>query len=287
MKEVTLESQLFDIIKDEKMPEHIKLAKIDMLIKLGLDVNAKSRGKSALIWAKENKNDKVIEFLSLNGAKEERISKEEIVRLSKLLHSSFPNIQKMEKLVEQGADINYRDDEVYFTLFMRSTLEKNAEVLDFLLSNGLDINAKHDDGCTELARRSANNDVEVVKMLIEKGADLNIRDSKGLTALMWASFNGNINVVELLIDSGANINDLSDIGCNALGYAVKCGNKKVVEYLIEKGGDASVKDCKGYKMTTFTEDEEIKKIINNAIKEKNKTTINSSFLDKIKQNFRR
>jgi hypothetical protein len=40
MSKITLESQLFDIIKDKEMAEHIKLAKIDMLVRLGVDVNA-------------------------------------------------------------------------------------------------------------------------------------------------------------------------------------------------------------------------------------------------------
>ena len=37
MSEVTLESQLFDIIKDKEMPEYVKLAKLDMLVTLGVD----------------------------------------------------------------------------------------------------------------------------------------------------------------------------------------------------------------------------------------------------------
>ena len=82
MKEVTLENQLLDIIKDKEMAEHIKLAKIDMLVRLGVDVNGKSRGKSALIWAKEQGEEKISEFLSHNGAVEERISKEEVEKIT-------------------------------------------------------------------------------------------------------------------------------------------------------------------------------------------------------------
>ena len=53
------------------MAENIKLAKIDMLIKLGVDVNAKLNRKSALVWAKENKVEQIYELLEKNGAKEE------------------------------------------------------------------------------------------------------------------------------------------------------------------------------------------------------------------------
>ena len=54
MSEITLENQLFEIIKDKEMPEHVKLAKVDMLISLGVDVNVLYGAKSALLVAKEN-----------------------------------------------------------------------------------------------------------------------------------------------------------------------------------------------------------------------------------------
>ena len=70
MSEVTLESQLIEIIKNKEMAEHIKLAKLDMLVRLGVDVNALYGAKSALKLANEVNNQKVIEFLENNGAKD-------------------------------------------------------------------------------------------------------------------------------------------------------------------------------------------------------------------------
>ena len=49
------------------MEDKIKLAKLDMLVILGVDINAKKKGKSALIWAKEAKNEKVIENSNKNS----------------------------------------------------------------------------------------------------------------------------------------------------------------------------------------------------------------------------
>ena len=52
MSEVTLESQLFEIIKDKEMPEHVKLAKLEMLVTLGVNIEARDEAKNtALIWA--------------------------------------------------------------------------------------------------------------------------------------------------------------------------------------------------------------------------------------------
>ena len=63
MDEVTLESQLIDIIKDKDMPEHVKLAKLDMLVTLGVDVNTKNNVKSPLFLAKECGEKAVYEFI--------------------------------------------------------------------------------------------------------------------------------------------------------------------------------------------------------------------------------
>ena len=70
MSEVTLESQLFDIIKDEKMPEYIKMAKLDMLVTLGVDVNAKDdESWTALMNASCCGHKDVVELLIEKGAK--------------------------------------------------------------------------------------------------------------------------------------------------------------------------------------------------------------------------
>ena len=71
MSEITLESQLFEIIENKDMSEKIKLAKLDMLVKLGVDVNAKEKSwweKTALMKASEKGHKEVVEFLVFNGA---------------------------------------------------------------------------------------------------------------------------------------------------------------------------------------------------------------------------
>ena len=70
MSENILEKQLFEIIKDKEMAENIKLAKLDMLVRLGVDVNAMYGAKSALMLANEVKEEKIAKFLEEKGAKE-------------------------------------------------------------------------------------------------------------------------------------------------------------------------------------------------------------------------
>ena len=64
MGEVTLESQLIDIIKDEDMAEDIKLAKLDMLVRLGVKSYTRDENRTtALMLACQMGHKKIAEFL--------------------------------------------------------------------------------------------------------------------------------------------------------------------------------------------------------------------------------
>ena len=142
MSKITLESQLFEIINDKEMPEHIKLAKIDMLVRLGVDVNAMYGAKSALMLANEVKEEKIAKFLEENGAKEffdEEIAKE----LGKKLIEVCANGEKkdVEELIDMGADINQKN-KYGNTALMRASYWGNKEVVELLIEKGADVNQK-------------------------------------------------------------------------------------------------------------------------------------------------
>ena len=152
MSENILESQLFEIIKDEEMAENIKLAKIDMLIKLGVDVNTSYSAKSALFVAKEKGLSNVCEFLEENGAKE------------------FFDEEKAEELGQE--------------LIKECGQEEiNFEKVKELINKGANIEAKDNDGDTSLTSASGWDYSDVVKLLLEKGADIEAKDNRGKTAL--------------------------------------------------------------------------------------------------------
>ena len=142
MTEITLESQLFDIINDKDMPERIKLAKLDMLQSLGVDFNAKKYGKSALIFANEMGVKSVSDFLSKNGAIEEIISEEEAIKLGQKLIEECGkvtlDINNIKSLIEEGANVNVKNR------FGRTALNEvasrsNADIVKLLISIGADI----------------------------------------------------------------------------------------------------------------------------------------------------
>ncbi|MBQ6668483.1 MAG: ankyrin repeat domain-containing protein, partial [Deltaproteobacteria bacterium] len=73
--------------------------------------------------------------------------------------------------------------------------------------NGVDVNARDEDGNTALmAAARQNPSPEVAEMLLHAGADINAKDNDGWTALMLAAFqNPNPEMVRVLLDAGADI----------------------------------------------------------------------------------
>ena len=198
MSKVTLESQLFEIIKDKEMAENIKCAKVDMLIKLGCNVNAMYGAKSALMLAKEVKEEKVAEFLGNNGGK---------------------NIFDEKEAKELGMELIEECD----------CEEVNEEKVKELIGKGADIAAKDEYAETSLIKASRKGYSSVVKLLLEKGADIEAKSSCGETSLMWASHRGHGVVVKLLLEKGANVDATSLSGKTALDWADNDKIKKMLK----------------------------------------------------------
>ena len=143
MSEVTLESQLFDIIKDKEMPEHIKMAKLDMLVMLGVDINARYGAKSALLVARECGNEAVYDFMKKAGAKEyidPQVAKELGGELIFNCSSKFCSRSKIEELINAGANLEEKDDKGW-TPLTHAAYNGNYYVVDLLIEKGADVRA--------------------------------------------------------------------------------------------------------------------------------------------------
>jgi ankyrin repeat protein len=280
MSEITLESQLFEIIKNKELSEDIKLAKFDMLIKLGVDVNAMYGARSALRIAKDKKLTEVSKYLEENGAKnifDEKKAKELGENLIKECNSRNVNLEKVKELVEHGADVNDKYEEGW-TALMKASINGYKEIAEFLIENGAKVNQKNKWGKGALMKASEYGHKEVAEVLVEWGADVNDKNNFNKTPLMGGAYYGHKEVVEFLVAKGGDVN-LKDIeGNTALMEACKNGHKEVIKLLIEKGADVSCKNKDGQSAIELAKDEEIKRILIEASEKK-------SFLGKIKKGF--
>jgi len=79
----------------------------------------------------------------------------------------------------------------------------NTEKIKSLIENGADVNAKDDDGWAPLHYVSVSGNKDITELLIKSGADVNIKQNDGLTLLHYASISGYKKIVELLKKHGA------------------------------------------------------------------------------------
>lgn len=77
----------------------------------------------------------------------------------------------------------------------------------------------------------------MIELLISNGIDVDAKDGDSMTALHLACFRGNLAVVKILIEAGADPNVRDDTGASPLSRAIDCSLIEPVRYLIEHGAD--------------------------------------------------
>ena len=102
---------------------------------------------------------------------------------------------------------------------LEASKKGHVEIVEMLLNNGVDVNAKGNGNDTALYLASKYGHVEIVEMLLENGANVNEKNQDGWTALHQASLRGEIEILEMLLENGANVNAQNDEGKTALDEA--------------------------------------------------------------------
>ena len=87
---------------------------------------------------------------------------------------------------------------------------------------------------------SKNGNLQIVEILLQNGADVNAKQSNGKTALIWATENGWNEIVKILLQYNASVNEKVAISNEtALYFAVYKCSSEIVELLIEKKAEVN------------------------------------------------
>jgi len=120
----------------------------------------------------------------------------------------------------------------------------DKELIEVLLANHADINAKDDHGWTPLGHAvNLHNEYEA-KLLLAHNADIDARDNLGGTALHTVARLGTPEMAEFLVANKANINARDSDGRTPLHYAAALGRMEIVEVLLAHKAEVNPKDNK-------------------------------------------
>ncbi|WYZ38338.1 hypothetical protein EsH8_III_000252 [Colletotrichum jinshuiense] len=159
---------------------------------------------------------------------------------SSLMHIvSRYNLQRLlSEMITEGVNVNSKDNDGR-TPLSQAAQNGHEPVVKMLLNTGkVDVDSRDNDGWTPLFWAARSGHAEVVKMLLNTGkVDVDSRDNDGWTPLSWAAMNDHIKVVKVLLNTG--IVDVDprqhNYGWTPLSRAASGGHAEVVKMLLNTG----------------------------------------------------
>jgi uncharacterized protein len=163
---------------------------LKLLLAKGAEVNVQTDEGTALMMAVTGKHADIVKLLISAGADvkaRHRLGDTALIMAARtMIYQTnvapvpHPGVEIMQMLLANGSDVNARGDWERTPLMHANTASK----VNLLLAHRADVNAKDKDGETALIRAAVAGDVEVIDALLKGGAEVNARDAKGATALL-------------------------------------------------------------------------------------------------------
>lgn len=193
-----------------------------------------------------------------------------------LLNAAEHGHKKIVKLlINNKADLNLIECNG-FTALMLASDKDHKEITKLLIEAKANINLNSNLHGSAILQAARNNNPDIVELLINAGADLSLRDSNRVTALITSGNFGDIESLKLLIQAGADINATDKDGETALIFAawIQEDIEKVILLLSQKNINIFKKTRHGKTALEHTNNQEIKKLIQEKLNNINETKNN-------------
>ena len=217
----------------------------DLFFNAGISPKTKYKnGANILLLALGN--DKEGSLLKLFEAKGLKITdKDELGNTSFDYAATFGNIDFLKSLINKGIKAN---GTALINAAQGTRRSSNGlDVFQYLIDEvKINPSATSEDGATALqivARKPKQ--TEIINFLLSKGVDANKTDKEGNNALMAAASSHELDQVKILSEKTNNINAQNKEGESALTFAVKNGSAEIVSFLLNQKADVKVLDNKG------------------------------------------
>lgn len=130
-------------------------------------------------------------------------------------------IKKIDLLLDNGCDINQKND-IGYTPLMLAALSEDHDIISHMLDKGADIKTVSTDELKFNILFTAvlnKNNPDITEMFIDRGADVNHRGLFNWTPLMMAARTSNFGAADILIQRGCQVDAVNDDKKNALDIA--------------------------------------------------------------------
>ena len=155
------------------------------------------------------------------------------ILMSKWLEALKNNsLDEIKSLLDAKEDVNEENESGESVLACALRSRCDFSLLMFLVEHGADIYAFDNEGVSVFDMAVTYNNIEMVEFLMSKGVDVNAtRRRSGFTPLMCAACYGRNAIVELFLAKGANKNAVDSKGLNATDFARKMNKKSILKLL--------------------------------------------------------
>ncbi|XP_012155551.1 protein TANC2 isoform X2 [Ceratitis capitata] len=214
--------------------DHVTIVE-DLLEMDGIDVNLMDEacGDLPLTAAACNGCSDAVAILLSKGARIDARNKQDFTALWLAVKEGHWAV--VEKLIQNGADIDEPVTAARKTPLMIAAEEGHIELLDLLIERGASLEAQDEEGFTALSWACLRGRQPAAKCLMERGCNRNHADNNGRTPLDLAAYQGSAALVLYLLEQGANIEHIDVNGMRPLDRAIACRNIQVVQVFLRRG----------------------------------------------------
>ena len=216
----------------------------------GIDVNADAGGDTCLHYAARNEqwSTEVLQTIISHGVDVNTTNKKSVTAL--MIACANGNKDAINVLLDAGADTNIADADGDTWLHNAARSYCFTEVLQTILSQGVDVNATNKKNVTALMIACEKGNKDAINVLLNAGADPNLADADGDTWLHYAArkfsrTDGHTEVLQAIISPGIDVNTANKRNVTSLMIACKEGEKDAINVLLNAGADPNIADDNG------------------------------------------
>ncbi|THZ22360.1 ankyrin [Aureobasidium pullulans] len=176
------------------------------------------------------------------GIQPEAASKQTPLHLAVMAEKQDKVYAIVERLLEEGCDVNARDDHGCTPLHAYLSLNEGKEnIVQLFFSQGADIDVQDNDGDTVLNCLTEFKQPSelILRLLLKNGADLNLGNYEGMTPLHNLARSGLASHVRIILEAGANPMARDKHNRQPIQYAAKT-NEATVRALLDFKADVNV-----------------------------------------------